>query len=114
MISPLPITQRSAARRLLFAPVSRTCRGIPFYGPLRKWFCAAYLIGHDKRGVSALMVSTELAIRYETAWLMCHKVRHALTERDEFRLQDFIEVDETFYGGRRVASGRQSEYDHAC
>lgn len=63
--------------------------------PLRKWFLASYLTGHDKRGVSALMISTELALRYEIAWLMCHKIRHALTERDEFRLQDFIEVDET-------------------
>lgn len=74
--------------------------------PLRKWFCAAYLIGHDKRGVSALMISTELNLRYETAWLMCHKIRHALTERDEFRLRDFIEVDETFYGGRRQKGNR--------
>lgn len=65
-----------------------------------------YLIGHDKRGVSALMVSKELSVRYETAWLMCHKIRHALTERDEFRLQDFIEVDETFYGGRRQKGNR--------
>jgi transposase-like protein len=54
--------------------------------PLRKWFLAAYLISHDKRGVSALLVSKELSIRYETAWLMCHKIRHALTERDEFQL----------------------------
>ena len=73
---------------------------------LRKWFCAAYLIGHDKRGVSALMVSKELGVRDETAWLMCHKIRHALTERDEFRLQDFIEIDETFYGGRRQKGNR--------
>ncbi|HVH76809.1 MAG TPA: IS1595 family transposase [Stellaceae bacterium] len=74
--------------------------------PLRKWFLASYLIGHDKRGVSALMVSTELSLRYETAWLMCHKIRHALTERDEFRLADFIEVDETFDGGRRQKGNR--------
>lgn len=74
--------------------------------PLRKWFLASYLIGHDKRGVSALMISTELSLRYETAWLMCHKIRHALTERDEFRLADFIEVDETFYGGRRQKGNR--------
>ena len=70
--------------------------------PLRKWFMAAYLVGHDKRGVSALFVSRELAIRYETAWLICHKLRHALTESDtDFLLQDLIEVDEAFYGGRR-------------
>lgn len=73
---------------------------------LRKWFMAMYLIARDKRGVSALFISKELSIRYETAWLMCHKIRHALTERDEFRLADFIEVDETFYGGRRQKGNR--------
>lgn len=73
---------------------------------LRKWFLAAYLIGHDKRGVSALMVSRELAIRYETAWLMCHKLRHALTETDDFLLDDFVEIDEAFYGGRKQKGNR--------
>jgi len=69
---------------------------------LRKWFMAAYLTSHDKRGVSAMMVSRELGIRYETAWLMCHKLRHALTEsRTDFLLDDFVEVDEAFYGGRK-------------
>jgi transposase-like protein len=74
--------------------------------PLRKWFMAMYLIGHDKRGVSAMFISEELDIRYESAWLMCHKIRHALTERDEFRLAEFIEIDETFVGGRRQKGNR--------
>jgi transposase-like protein len=74
---------------------------------LRKWFMAAYLIGHDKRGVSAMMVSRELGIRYETAWLMCHKLRHALTESStDFLLDTFIEVDEAFYGGRKQKGNR--------
>jgi transposase-like protein len=74
---------------------------------LRKWFMAAYLIGHDKRGVSAMMVSRELAIRYDTAWLMCHKLRHALTDDSaDFKLDNLIEVDEAFYGGRKQKGNR--------
>jgi transposase-like protein len=73
---------------------------------LRKWFLAAYLMMHDKRGVSAMMLSRELSIRYETAWLMAHKLRHALSERTDFRLQDFVEVDETFYGGKGKPANR--------
>lgn len=70
--------------------------------PLRKWFIAGYLIAHDKRGVSALYISRELAMRYDTAWLMCHKIRHALTESSsDFLLNDYVEVDEVFYGGRK-------------
>lgn len=74
---------------------------------LRKWFMAAYLIAHDKRGVSAMMVSRELSIRYDTAWLMCHKLRHALTDDSpDFKLEDLIEVDEAFYGGRKQKGNR--------
>ncbi len=74
---------------------------------LRKWFMAAYLISHDKRGVSAMMVSRELSIRYDTAWLMCHKLRHALTDDSaDFKLDDLIEVDEAFYGGRKQKGNR--------
>jgi hypothetical protein len=68
--------------------------------PLRKWFLAAFLMMSDKRGVSAMFLSRELDIRYETAWLMAHKLRHALYEREEFKLDQFVEADETFYGGR--------------
>lgn len=75
--------------------------------PLRKWFIAGYLIAHDKRGVSALHISRELAIRYDTAWLMCHKIRHALTESGtDFLLDDYVEVDEAFYGGRKQKGNR--------
>ena len=55
--------------------------------PLRKWFLAAWWMGRDKRGVSALFLSRELSLRYDTAWLMAHKLRHALTERPEFPLE---------------------------
>ncbi len=74
---------------------------------LRIWFMAAYLIGHDKRGVSAMFISREFAIRYDTAWLICHKLRHALTDDSpDFKLDDFVEVDEAFYGGRKQKGNR--------
>src|SRR6516162_7148532 len=68
--------------------------------PLRKWFAAAWLIGQDKRGVSALFLARELALRYDTAWLMAHKLRHGLSERPEYPLDGLIEIDESYYGGR--------------
>jgi ISXO2-like transposase domain len=36
---------------------------------------------------------------YETAWLVCHEVRTALTE-DIDKLGGIVEVDETYVGGR--------------
>ena len=68
---------------------------------------AGYLIGHDKRGVSAMLVCREFAIRYDTAWLMCHKLGHTLTDDiSDFKLDDFVEVDEAFYGGRKQKGNR--------
>src|SRR6516164_1584390 len=60
--------------------------------PLRKWFAAAWLIGQDKRGVSALFLARELALRYDTAWVMAHKLRHGLSERPEYPLDGLIEI----------------------
>ena len=74
--------------------------------PLRKWFAAAWLIGQDKRGVSALFLARELALRYETAWLMAHKLRHGLSERPESPLDGLIEIDESYYGGRGKPESR--------
>jgi transposase-like protein len=74
--------------------------------PLRKWFASAWLIGQDKRGVSALFLSRELALRYDTAWLMAHKLRHGLSERSEHPLDGLIEIDESYYGGRGKPESR--------
>src|SRR6516165_3360862 len=74
--------------------------------PLRKWFAAAWLIGQDKRGVSALFLARELALRYDTAWLMAHKLRHGLSERPEYPLDGLIEIDESYYSGRGKPESR--------
>jgi transposase-like protein len=74
--------------------------------PLRKWFAAAWLTGQDKRGVSALFLARELALRYDTAWLMAHKLRHGLSERPEYLLDGLIEIDESYYGGRGKPASR--------
>lgn len=68
--------------------------------PLRKWFCALYLLANDKRGLSALQLSKKLEVSYYVAWTMLHKVRRAMKERDSrYRLQGVIEMDDSFFGG---------------
>ena len=67
---------------------------------LSKWFLAAYLMGRDKRGVSAKFLQRELAVAYQTAWTMAHKLRHGLSEDASRPLHGFLEADETFIGGR--------------
>lgn len=61
--------------------------------PLRKWFWAVYLVGSDKRGCSAKRLSKLIDVSYPTAWLMIHKVRKAMKDRDAlYKLNHFIEM----------------------
>ena len=74
--------------------------------PLRKWFWAVYLIGSDKRGCSAKRLSRLIDVSYPTAWLMIHKVRKAMKDRDAlYKLNQFIEMDDSYFG--RKSAGKR-------
>src|SRR5690242_21770582 len=73
---------------------------------LSNWFVAAYLMGCDKRGVSTKFLQRELAVAYQTAWTMAHKLRHGLSEDSGRSLRGFLEADETFIGGRGDPTSR--------
>ena len=78
---------------------------------LVKWFWIIYMMGTDKRGISTLEISKKLELRYATAWLMVHKVRTAMKNRDDqYKLTGLIEIDETFIGKSSTGKrGRGSE-----
>ena len=64
--------------------------------PLRDWYRVVHMMLTSKKGISALQVKRVMGFgSYETAWLMCHKIRVALTENIE-QLGGIVEVDETF------------------
>ena len=67
--------------------------------PLLKWFWAVYLVGSDKRGCSATQLSKKIAVSYPTAWLIIHKIRKAMQDRDApYKLNHFIEMDDAYFG----------------
>jgi len=68
--------------------------------PLLVWARALFLMMQDKRGVSALHVQRELALKsYGTVWGMLHKIRRALEQRDErYKLYDTVELDGASFG----------------
>ena len=66
---------------------------------LTKWFWAIYLLAHDKRGISAFMLSEDLEVSYQTAWLILHKIRKAMGDRDSaYMLAGIVELDDAFFG----------------
>lgn len=67
--------------------------------PLQVWFWAIFLAAHDKRGVSAQMLHRELDISYPTAWLLLHKIRKAMRDRDtHYTLAGIVELDDSYFG----------------
>lgn len=70
--------------------------------PLLVWFWAAFLMIIDKRGLSALGLQRQLGIaRYETAWMILHKLRRATVNLNRTKLRGTVEVDEAWIGGRQ-------------
>jgi transposase-like protein len=71
--------------------------------PLTYWFWAAYLMTTDKRGVSALLLQRQLGLsRYETSWMMLHKLRRAMVSATREPLRGEVEVDDTWIGGEQA------------
>jgi transposase-like protein len=57
----------------------------------------------DKRGVSALLLQYQLGLRrYETAWMMLHKLRRAMVNFAREPLRGEVEIDETWVGGTQA------------
>jgi len=79
--------------------------------PLVKWYWLLYRMAMDKVGVSVAEMQRGLEIKdYKTAWLMAHKVRKAMADRDaRYRLAGLIEMDDAFFGPRGTRRGRGSE-----
>ncbi len=68
--------------------------------PLRTWFWAAYLVATHHPGISAKQLQRQLGLsRYETAWLILHKLRRAMVAPERSPLTGEVEIDEFWLGG---------------
>ena len=78
--------------------------------PLSKWMAALFMMTASKKGVSAHQIHRSLAISYKSAWFMCMRLREAMRPAKYPRplggLEETVEVDETFMGGK--ATNRKS------
>lgn len=88
--------------------------GTIFHGtrtPLVKWYWMIYHMAMDKVGVSISEMQRLLDIKqYRTAWLMAHKIRKAMSDRDaQYSLAGLVEMDDSFFGPKGTKRGRGSE-----
>src|SRR5579864_6432115 len=68
---------------------------------LRTWFYAMYLMGSTRCGISAKQIQRETGVTYKTAWRMFKQIRSLLSEGDVQLEGSSVEMDETYFGGKR-------------
>lgn len=67
--------------------------------PLRDWVYAFARMNASKKGISAHQLHRELNVKYQTAWFMNHRIRHAMAD-NSFTLSGIVESDEAYIGGK--------------
>jgi len=74
---------------------------------LTRWFQALFLLAQPA-GTSAVRLAQVIQVTYKTAWLIAHKIRHAMQQADaERRLQGNVNIHRTFYGYLCFSDARQ-------
>ncbi len=67
--------------------------------PLVKWFLAIWIATSHKKGISSLQLGRDLDITQKSAWFMLQRIRQCFGIENENKLDNEVEVDETFVGG---------------
>ena len=67
--------------------------------PLTKWFVTVFMMADDKRGISAAKLARNINVSQPTAWLMLHKIRKAMADRESgYMLSKIVEIDDAYFG----------------
>jgi len=67
---------------------------------LIKWFMAIWLVTSHKKGISSLQLSRDINVTQTTAWFMLHRIRKCFGCENASELNNEVEIDETFIGGK--------------
>jgi len=66
---------------------------------LQKWFTAIFLISRTEPGINAVQLGEIIQVTYKTAWLIYHKIRHAMSQSDSSNLlSGMVQVHDACYG----------------
>lgn len=68
--------------------------------PLQKWFLAIWIVTSHKKGISSIQLSKDIDVTQKTAWFMLQRIRNCFGFDNDGELDNQVEVDETFVGGK--------------
>lgn len=70
--------------------------------PLQKWFLAIWIVTSHKKGISSLQLGRDLDITQKSAWFMLQRIRNCFGIENNNLLDNEVEADETYVGGRNT------------
>lgn len=68
--------------------------------PLLKWVAAIYLLSAHKKGISSHQLARDLGVTQKSGWFILHRVRFIMGIPDPEPLDNLVEADETYVGGK--------------
>jgi hypothetical protein len=75
--------------------------------PLCTWFRAIYHLTQSKQGISSIELGRRLGVTQTTAWVVKHKLKQVMLERDATKpLTGRVEIDDAYLGGERSGGKR--------
>ncbi|MDR0305105.1 MAG: IS1595 family transposase [Chitinispirillales bacterium] len=77
---------------------------------LKKWFLAIWLITSHKKGISSLQLSRDINVTQKTAWFMLQRIRKCFGAENNNVLDNLVECDETYIGGKSKHQGRSTKH----
>lgn len=67
---------------------------------LSKWIATIYLLTAHKKGISSHQLARDLGVTQKTGWFLLHRARLLMTDPQPAQLENVVEVDETYVGGK--------------
>ena len=61
---------------------------------------AIWLVTSHKKGISSVQLSKDIGVTQKTAWFMLERIRKCFSSENNNSLDDVVEVDETYIGGK--------------